>query len=482
MPGLRALAIRSSALNFTLTLILKGLLFGQVVLFTRLFTPDQYGQLSTVLLILSFATLLGRMGLNEAMVRESRSPREVMNTAFALSLWIAVGLCLVLFFSAPLLGSLFKRPSLSDHLRILCLMVFIIPFELPSMLWVKELQFGMSKLASFADLILSTAVALILRLGFRYGVTSLLVGRLAGFVGGQTVTWILTPYRPRYAFHKEHANALYHFGWPLVVASLCNFAIYQMDDVFVRLFWGDQSLAYYTIAFAIPYYLKEFTDLLVGSLLPIYARLKDEFERVRTAFIEVNRYLSISMVPCGLALFFFAKPLTLLFFGQKWLPTVPVLKVFALGFTIETLGGYSWGMLIVARGKTRLTMISKIANAVFLLTVGAFLIWKFGTMGGAWAMLAHAVMSVFIIRPLILYRELGNLYYFRDTWKPVGAALLAGFAASFLGTRLPEGFAGLAISGLVYLLLYTAIYVLLDPPIVQETRTIAATLAGQRET
>src|SRR5262249_14770687 len=76
MPGLRQLAIRSSALNFTLTLGLKVLLFAQVVLFTRLFTPEQYGQLSTVLLIVSFVTLLGRLGLNEAMVRESRSPQE----------------------------------------------------------------------------------------------------------------------------------------------------------------------------------------------------------------------------------------------------------------------------------------------------------------------------------------------------------------------------------------------------------------------
>jgi O-antigen/teichoic acid export membrane protein len=476
-PGLRGKAIRSSAINSVLSMLLKALLFGQVVLFTRLFTPDEYGQLTTVLLIISFATLLGRMGLNEAMVRESRNPREVLNTAFALSLWIAAGLAALLVVLSPVLAAVFRRPELAHHLRFLAVMVFIIPFELPTMLWVRELQFGRSKYASFADVLVSTVVTVVLHLGFHLGVLSLLVGRLSGFVVGQGFAWAMLPYRPHPTLHREHAISLYHFGWPLAISALCNFAIYQMDDVFVRLFWGDQNLAYYTLAFALPYYLKEFTDLMVSSLLPIYSKLSDAHERARTAFVEVNRYLGIAMAPLGLALFFFAEPLTILIFGEKWRPTIPVLRVFAWGFTIETLGGYSWGMLVVARGKTKLSLIAKSANAAFLLTIGAFLIWKFGIMGGAWAMLGHAVMSVLIIRPLILYRELGNLYYLRDSWKPLVAAVVAGYISVFITRWLPAGAPALLVSMTSYIVLYAGLYVLIDRPILQDTRAIASVLA-----
>jgi PST family polysaccharide transporter len=281
--------------------------------------------------------------------------------------------------------------------------------------------------------------------------------------------------------HPERAKALYHFGWPLALSALCNFAIYQMDDVFVRLFWGDKNLAYYTLAFALPYYLKEFTDMLVGSLLPIYSRLSDEYERARTAFIEVNRYLGIAIVPLGLALFFFAEPLTILIFGEKWRPTIPVLKVFAWGFTLETLGGYSWGMLVVARGRTKLNLWAKVANASFLLTVGAFLIWKYGTMGGALAMLGHALLSVFVVRPLILYRELGNLYYLKEGWKALLAACVAGAVSVFSWAWLSPAVLRLGVGAATYLLLYAAIYYLLDKPILAETRGIARVLLSSRE-
>src|SRR5262245_23132486 len=298
-----------------------------------------------------------------------------------MSLWIAGGLIAALVLLAPFLAVAFHRPSLSDQIRILAVTVLVIPFELPTMFWVKELQFGRSKIASVADVIVSTIVTLALHFGFHLDVLSLLLGRLAGFIAGQGLAWALVPYRPHPVLHPDHARALYNFGWPLALSALCNFAIYQMDDVFVRLFWGDRNLAYYTLAFALPYYLKEFTDMLVGSLLPIYSRLSDAHERARTAFIEVNRYLGIVIVPLGLALYFFAEPLTLLIFGEQWRPTIPVLQLFAWGFTLETLWGYSWGMLVVARGRTKLNLWAKVANAVFLLTVGAFLIWKYGTMG-----------------------------------------------------------------------------------------------------
>jgi len=57
---------------------------------------------------------------------------------------------------------------------------------------------------------------------------------------------------------------------------------------------------------------------------------------------------------------------------------------------------------------------------------------------------------------------------------------LAGFAAVFVESKLPGGIGGLLHSGSLCFLLYVAVYVLLDRPIVGETRTIAAALAGRR--
>jgi uncharacterized membrane protein len=86
-------------------------------------------------------------------------------------------------------------------------------------------------------------------------------------------------------------------------------------------------------------------------------------------------------------------------------------------------------------------------------------------------------MSVLIIRPLILYRELGNLYYLRDSWKPLVAAVVAGYISIFITRWLAPGVPALLVSMTSYIVLYAGLYVLIDRPILQDTRAIASVLA-----
>ena len=72
--SLRHTVIRSTSVNFVVSVILKLGLLAQAVLYARLFAPADLGQFSTALLVISFALLLSQMGLHESIVRESRSP------------------------------------------------------------------------------------------------------------------------------------------------------------------------------------------------------------------------------------------------------------------------------------------------------------------------------------------------------------------------------------------------------------------------
>jgi lipopolysaccharide exporter len=482
IPGrsLRHTVIRSTSVNFVVSVVLKVGLLAQAVLYARLFAPADLGQFSTALLVISFALLLSQMGLHESIVRESRSPERIMNTAFTLSIVTGLVLFLLLVLVAPLLASMFRTEAAAGHIRLLAVLVFTVSLGLPNLMWIRRFSFGIAKVAAFVDLVVSTAATLFLHLVWGWGVWSLLAGRACGFVAQIAVVWTLAPYRPRLAWDSSDARALTAFGWPVLMSGIANYFINQGDDLLVRYHFGAASLAIYGLAFALPFYLREFTDVLLGSLLPTYAHFQESRERSAAAFLQADRYLTAAMIPLSFSLFVFAEPLTVHVFGAKWADAVPVLRIFALAFTVELMGGYSWGILALARGKTKYLLYVKLWIVSYLVLVGAYLIGRFGMMGGAYYNLTQTLITVFLVRSWVLRRELGTLSFFGNSLRPLAAALAAGAIFVLGPLRTIPSLGTLVAATLGYLVLYAAVLALLDRRLIAEARDMARVLLRPR--
>lgn len=478
--SLRSTVVRSTGVNFLVTVVLKVGLLAQAVLYARLFAPAELGQFATALLVVSFALLLSQMGLQESLIRESRSPERIMNTAFTLSFLTGLALFAILLLAAPLVASVFRMEAAAGHIRLLAVMVFTVSLGLPNLMWIRRFSFATAKAAAFIDLAVSITVTLLLHFVWAWGVWSLLAGRAAGFAAQILTVWILAPYRPRFAWDPAEARALTLFGWPVLASGIANYFINQGDDLLVRYHYGAANLAIYVLAFALPFYLREFTDVLLGSLLPTYAHFQHSRERTAAAFLQADRYLTAAMIPLSFSLFVFAAPLVTHVFGAKWAEAIPVLRIFALAFTVELMGGYSWGILALARGKTKYLLYVKLWIVGYLVLVGAPLIGRFGMMGGAAYNLTQTLLTVFVIRAWVLRRELGTLSYFGNSVRPLAAAVAAG-AVFLVGpfTSVPS-LPALAAAALGYLLLYTAVLALLDRPLVGEAREMARVLLRPR--
>jgi O-antigen/teichoic acid export membrane protein len=475
--NLRALVTRGSAVNVMVSLGLRSGLFVQSVVYARVFAPAELGQIATVLLIFSFTTLITQMGFREAIIREDKSPRALMNTAFTLALGIGLVLFIGIFLGAPVLATLFNRSELAAYIRFMAFMVFSSALALPNVLWIRQFEFGISRAGACVDVGLSTTVTLLTYFITNAAISSLLVGRLAGFIGNYTTVWALLPYRPRLEFDRRYVLALCFFGWPLVVHSLCNYLINHGDSILVRYFWGDESLAYYTLAFALPFYLKDFADMLLSSLLPAYSQIRDSTDKTVAAFRDTNRYLSAAIVPCGMSLVLLADPLIRVVFGEMWAPAILPLRLLGLAFTINLMGGYSWGVLVLASGKTKQLMYLNLWSVFYLGTVGAYLISKYGLIGAASYAVSAAFITDGLIRNFILYRHLGSLSFLRDTARSLLAgALPAVFIAMFIGQV--SGTLALLLAAGAYFIAYTVLLVVLDKTIIDDLKCMYRTILG----
>jgi O-antigen/teichoic acid export membrane protein len=440
--------VRSTFINVTLGVSIKFLAVAQSIILARIFAPAEMGLMASAMLVVSFASLFTRMGFEEQIVR--------VDEVLVLNLIVGSVLFVLLFLTAPVIAGLLKNPGLSIYIRVMGFLVFDRALCLPRSLWSRDFRFGYQKIPAFIEIIVSLSAVLIMYYIFLLGVWSLFYGRLAGFGVRCAMIWILSTYRPVFRFRLHFPPGTIKFGIPLLVSGIMNYFIYQVDDIWVRYFYGESSLGYYVMAFTIPFYLRELVDLISEVFLPAFSELKNSKTRMEEVFRKSNEYISILVIGLGMGIYVFATPLVNLALGQKWLPSVPLLKLFMIAFILMSAVGYHWGMVVIASGNTPLLMYTNIFHTIFLSIAGGYLIDKFGSLGGGYLHIIHTVIGIAFIRLPILWKEMRSVRFLQDLWKPVISGLLSALISSrylvVYATGIFELFSGLVIFASAYVL------------------------------
>lgn len=478
--GFKARVVRSTVVNVTVSVLLKAAVLAQSIILARTFAPGDLGLLASALMTVSLVTLFGQLGSDQAIIRHraDADERPLLDTAFTLNLMVGVALFAVVFAGAPAIATLAGRPESADHLRLLGALVLGPAFTMPAALWTRHFRFGVAKIPQFADIAVFLGTTLGLeRAGF--GVASLFWGKLAGFAVNSATLWALAPYRPRLAVDRALARDFLAFGWPLLANSVCNYFVWQGDQWLVLYFWGAESLAFYALAFTLPFYLKELVDLASAALFPLFARVQGSRRALAEAFTESNRFLAILIVPGGVFLFVFAEPTIRLVYSEAWLPAVPLLKLIALATMLSVVLGYNWGSLATAAGRTRLLLYVNLSIIALLATVGRLMVERLGPVGGAAFALIQLAITTAAFRLPIIRREAGSLAFLGAIVRPLLAGAVTGTVAYVVLLPAMTSVARLVAAIAAFSVLYAAVLAVIDRRFVGDVRYALGAVLGR---
>ena len=96
-----------------------------LVVLARLVSVEEFGVAVAAAVIMSFAVMLGQLGIGPALVQARDLDRDDIATAFALATGFGVLLAGALVLLAPVLGPLVGLPADSSYLQILAIAVVL---------------------------------------------------------------------------------------------------------------------------------------------------------------------------------------------------------------------------------------------------------------------------------------------------------------------------------------------------------------------
>jgi teichuronic acid exporter len=307
--------------------------FVSLIVLARLLEPTDFGIVTLATVFVTIGSLLSGLGLEQALIAIKQEPNKVAFHVLVMTLCSGALVALLIIVLAPQFASAFEQDQLTGICRLMVTMVvFDTLFVTPSALLAKDMLFGRLFIPNTLGPLSGMLVAVVMAYeGF--GLWSLVwwrvVDSIVKFVAVMAVCTSFNWLRP-YRWDARLVRSLIRFGVTNIGTGIVSFGYQSIDKIIVGKFFGLATLGFYAQAHRIANLpVDSITSVFNRVLLPAYAEIREDRERLARAFLNSFRMLSVIMVPIGMGLLILAPELIIVLLGEKWRNSIPLLQIFA---------------------------------------------------------------------------------------------------------------------------------------------------------
>ena len=285
---LGARTIRGSAV----TIVTQGLKFliGMVgtVILARLLTPQDYGLIGMVAVIIGFVSIFKDLGLSSATIQRAEINSVQISTLFWVNIALSLAVMLVCFGIAPLISVFYHEPRLR-----LITAAYGFGFMLSGLtvqheaLLRRQMRFTALAVTEVTALCASVATAVGLAL-YGAGYWALVASQLSLGLVYLIGIWSLCRWRPGLPGRNSGVRSMLAFGRNLTGFAVINYFARNLDNLLIGKVWGSQQLGLYAKAYQLLLLPIDQINSPIGAVaLPALSRLSDSPEKYRQAYLRI---------------------------------------------------------------------------------------------------------------------------------------------------------------------------------------------------
>lgn len=355
------------------------------IILARLLTPYDYGCIGMLSIFMVLAEAFIDGGFGSALIQKKRPTQEDYSTIFFWNLGMAVFLYAVLYFSAPAIARFYNIPLLCDVLRVQGVVLFIYAFNIVQRNQLrKNLNFKVLSVVTIITSVTSLLITIIMAYN-GYGVWALVIQNIIAAAIPALVFWFYIKWRPIWVFSWKSFRELFSFGFYMFLTSLLNHFGQQIQGLLIGKMFNPATMGYYSKAHSSEKLASTtISNVMMQVTYPLYAEVQDDKLRLINIIKSITMTLSYITFPLMFILLLCAKPIFLLLYSDRWLPSVPyfqVLCIAGLAFSLQSVNINA----IAAVGKSKVmfgwTFVKRTVG-ISLLVGGLFLFGMKGLLVG----------------------------------------------------------------------------------------------------
>jgi O-antigen/teichoic acid export membrane protein len=326
-------------------------------------TVDDFGIWGVLVVVLGTLAWLKQAGVGDKYIQQDDADQEAaFQRAFTLEVMISGAFAVLLVAVTPLMALVYgdDRLLLPGFLLSLCLG----GYALQAAIWphYRALDFLRQRILQSVDPLVTFAVTAVLAIAGA-GYWSLVIGIIVGAWAGALAAVRSTPIPLRLRYDRGTLRSYVSFSWPLLVASASGVVIAQSSTLVANVTLGLEGVGAVAFASMVVAYTGRLDRVVTGTLYPAICRRADRLDLLREVFLKSNRLALLWALPFGVGLALFARPLLGDVLGERWLPAVGLVQMFALTAAVTQIG-FNWDAFYRARDNTRPIAVANAATMV----------------------------------------------------------------------------------------------------------------------
>lgn len=373
----------------------EGVAFVVSIVLARLLAPEDYGLIALVTVFITISQVFVDSGMGSALIQKKNADDLDFSSVFYFNIAACLALYALLFLLSPVIAAYYGKAELTAVIRVLGIMIVISAVKNVQQAYVsKHMLFKRFFFATLGG----TLGAAMLGIAMAYagfGVWALVAQQLFNTLIDTIILWVTVKWRPVRAFSFKRLKGLFSYGWKLLVSSLIDTVYNNLRQLIIGKVYSSSDLAYYNKGRSFPNMIVLNINSSINSvLLPAMSQSQDDIQRVKSMTRRSITVSSYMMWPLMIGLAVVAEPVIRILLTEKWIQSVPYLRVFCIIFAFQPI---QTANLNAIKAMGRSGMFLKLEIVKKIIGVGILLIaMHYGVFAIALSLLVYNVMAQII--------------------------------------------------------------------------------------
>lgn len=342
------------------------------IVLARLLTPEAFGVVATITMVISFAELFTDAGFQKYIIQHEFQDETQLNNSTNVAFWtnlcFSALICVVIFLFREPIANLVGSPGLGNSISIASLLIIIAAFSSIQMARYKR-DFDFKTLffvrvgSALIPLVVTIPLAVVLR-----NYWALLIGNIASHTFNAVVLTVKSKWRPSFYYNWKLLKEMLSFSIWTLLESIAIWLTSYIGIFIVGSYLDDYYLGLYKTSMStVNAYMAIISSAVMPVLFSALSRYQNDDENFHRTYYSFQRMVAVFVLPMGVGIFLFRDLVTQILLGSQWMEASGFVGLWGLTSTVFIVYSYFASEAHRSKGKPKVSMITQLLHLLFVI-------------------------------------------------------------------------------------------------------------------
>lgn len=342
------------------------------VVLARLLTPEAFGVVTTLTMVITFAEIFTDAGFQKYLIQhefvDDTDREQSTNVAFWSNLIMSLAIWAIIAVFADPLAAMVGNPGLGHVLIIACVSIPLAAFSSIQMaLYKRDLDFKTLFKVRIAGVCIPLLVTVPLAFYLR-SYWALVIGTIVSNAANAILLTVYSKWKPRFYYSFLKLKEMFSFSAWSVVEAVSIWLTGYVDIFIIGVYLNEYYLGLYKTSMTV---VGQIMGLITAATTPILfsslSRLQTDEQAFQTLFFKFQKLVGLLVIPLGVGIFCYSDLITKILLGNQWLEASSFIGLWGLTSAVTIVLSHYSSEVYRAKGRPRLSVLAQALHIVVLL-------------------------------------------------------------------------------------------------------------------